>query len=842
MTETRFAPSLVGRQRQLSTMRRWVEELAAGRGRAVLIEGEPGIGKSSLVRPLAAQAQAAGCQVLRTACDELGQAFPLLPLLDAVNVPGTAAGRGRAKISEMLRADAALGNRVDRIATATEQLLALIDELCAATPVMLVVDDLQWADSGTVLTMGRLARSVQQLPLMVVGMTRPVSGREDLTALRRAVGPAGVVRLHSLSDAEVSEFLTHAVSGVPSDRLLRLAADAAGNPLYLTELVDALARSGALVTEDGRVDATGRRIPGSLSAAIADRLEFLSAPVRGLLRAAALLGVEFSVSDLAAVAGKRVSDLLPVLDEAFLMGVLHDDGPELAFRHPLIRAALYEEMPHTVRAAWHRDAGRALAGKGAPADRVARQLLPALDAHDRDATDDDWIVDWLAGVAQQLVGQAPQAAIPLLRWALTGVPAGVPPHDLLACRLADALFRAGDKAGAAQVATAALSHVTRPDLLVDLHWTLTQCRAMDGRSQEYLAALEGALSAPGVEARDRARLLVLTARTHHSLGQVQDAAQAAQAALAAASTVGDRWATGWALGVLTIVHGTRGQAAKALPLFDRALAVTEGDPALTDLRLVLQINHANALGDLDRYEDAISAAEQVRQLADEAGNVVRLAQAQSVLGELLFDVGRWDDALAEVDLVPGGTKGLSVECSDHGVAAAIGLHRNDAGARRHILDAERFAKRLGRRVVGMLTLARSLDRERADEPAEALDVLVEGLSATDEQVEVAADLLADAVRLAVTVGDRSAAQAYVRRAEAVSRASTVPHMQAIAPHCRGLVDHDPESLLEAARLYEMAGRMLPRAQALEAAGVALADAGDMAAARTHFTSAFSLYT
>ncbi|HEU4422318.1 MAG TPA: LuxR C-terminal-related transcriptional regulator, partial [Pilimelia sp.] len=137
---------------------------------------------------------------------------------------------------------------------------------------------------------------------------------------------------------------------------------------------------------------------------------------------------------------------------------------------------------------------------------------------------------------------------------------------------------------------------------------------------------------------------------------------------------------------------------------------------------------------------------------------------------------------------------------------------------------------------------RSLDRERADEPAEALDVLVEGLSATDEQVEVAADLLADAVRLAVTVGDRSAAQAYVRRAEAVSRASTVPHMQAIAPHCRGLLDNDAASLLEAAHLYETAGRMLPRAQALEAAGVALADAGDLAAARSHFTSAFSLYT
>jgi len=82
----------------------------------------------------------------------------------------------------------------------------------------------------------------------------------------------------------------------------------------------------------------------------------------------------------------------------------------------------------------------------------------------------------------------------------------------------------------------------------------------------------------------------------------------------------------------------------------------------------------------------------------------------------------------------------------------------------------------------------------------------------------------------------------VQRAEAVAGASDVPHRQAVGPHCRGLLDHDPANLLKAAQHYQAAGRMLPRAQALEAAGVALADRGDVAGARTHFTGAFSLYT
>ena len=94
----------------------------------------------------------------------------------------------------------------------------------------------------------------------------------------------------------------------------------------------------------------------------------------------------------------------------------------------------------------------------------------------------------------------------------------------------------------------------------------------------------------------------------------------------------------------------------ALPLFDRALAATETDPALTDLRLLLQINKAVTLGNLDRHEEALAAAEQARHLADQVGTTIRLDQAHGALGQLLFETGRWDDALAELEIVPEDLK------------------------------------------------------------------------------------------------------------------------------------------------------------------------------------------
>jgi DNA-binding CsgD family transcriptional regulator/tetratricopeptide (TPR) repeat protein len=730
--------------------------------------------------------------------------------------------------------------RVDAVIAAAEQLVTLVEELCGVAPVMLVVDDLQWADPATVLTLARLARLVRQVPLLLFASNRLVPQRDDVNALRRALEPDGVLALAGLAEDEVSELVTKVLGGAPGEGILRLAAGAAGNPLYLTELLDALLRTNALVWEDGRVDASDTRTPGSLATAIAQRLAFLSPPARAALRVAALLGRDLAVSELAVVSGWRTAELLPLLDEAIAAGVLQDKDAGLAFRHPLIRAALYEGIPAAVRAALHRDAARTLADAGAAAYRVARQLLPGRDPDKGSGLVDGWVIGWLADAGHELVGHVPDVAIQLLRWAIGAVPAGVSPHGVLACRLAEALYRVGDADAGAEVAAAALSHVRHSDLRVNLYWTLVECRALTGRSQDSLHTLQLALQAPDIQPQERTRLLVLIARIHRANGRVDRAGQVAGEALAEATGTGDRWAIGWALSVLATVSVMHGEAAKALPLLNQGLTAAQTDPALSDLRLLLQVNTAATLADLDRYEEAISAVELACRWADDAGNVVRLEQAQTALSELLFDVGRWDDALAEIERLFGMRQDPAAACCARGIAAIIGLHRGDDTAQAHLATVKQDADRIGDRTVGPFALAQSLQREQADAPREALAVLMPHVSGSREKEEMG-DLLADAVRLAIETRDQDTAKSLVVRAAAVAGSCDVPHWQAVAAHCRGLLDRDPQSLLAAADHYQTSGRLLPRAQALEAAGMTFAERGNTGSARRPFTAAYALY-
>jgi len=836
--------ALIGRGAELALLGKLVREAADGRGRSVLIEGEPGIGKSALVRAALADAAEAGCQAFWGAGDELGQALPLLPFLDGLRVREPSASPRRDTIVRLLRGELAADRGTDVSAALAEQLLALVAEQCAEQPAVLVIDDLQWADQASIALWGRLARSVRQAPLLLVGMMRPVPQREDLLALRRAAGDAVRIGLTGLTEAAVTDLVAVLAGGRPDDKLRRLAGGAAGNPLYVTELVAALARgSGLTITESGAAELTSGCAPSSLSAAIADRLGFVSGPVREVLQAAALLGVDFAVPDLATVLGRGVADLVPAVDGARAAGVLDESGNGLGFRHPLIRAALYEVIPGPVRAAWHRDAGRALAEAGAPADRVARQLLRAVDGPGGTAQPmDPWMLGWLAHTAELLVGQAPRVAAELLRQAVASSSAGSSPHDRLVARLADALYRVGDAAEAEDVANRALAHAVEPDLVVDLHWTLAQCSMRAGRAAESLAALSRALDAPGISARHRARLLVLAARTHVDLGEVENAGRVAGTALAAASEAADNWAMAWALHVLTMVTGLRGRMTDALSLFDRALSVTEADPALTDLRLLLQINKAVALGNLDRYGEALASARQARRLADQAGTVIRLVQAHSALGQLLFDTGHWDDALAEVEVLHEDLKEPVASCCDLGIAAVIRFHRGEfAVARGHLAAAVPQARRIGNRVIGPLALARSLDREQRGSPAEALAELTAGFDGNAEELEELEDLLADAVRLAAEIGDLDTAKALADRAGELAAESQIPHRQATALYCSGLLDHDATRLVAASERYGHAGRVLLSAKALEAAAVNFVCMDDRDQARAAFTRAVEIY-
>ena len=281
----------------------------------------------------------------------------------------------------------------------------------------------------------------------------------------------------------------------------------------------------------------------------------------------------------------------------------------------------------------------------------------------------------------------------------------------------------------------------------------------------------------------------------------------------------------------------------ALPLYDRALAVTQAEPALTDLRLLLQINKAVTLGDLDQYDGAFAAARQAQQLADRAGIMVRRAQAHCCLGQLLFHTGRWDDALTEVGVVQEVTKDPGVACCDHGVAAVICFHRGDTsygppspGRRRPARQADREP---GGRHAGPGPQRGLRAGRRADRGTRRAD-----------RVHGPRRRSSTRSRICWPTASGWPPRSATRPPRRPSRTgpwpspddSEIPHRQANALCCRGLVDHDAGRLLRAAERYHDARRPLPGAKALEAAAGALVDRGDRDPARAAFTRAVDLYS
>jgi tetratricopeptide (TPR) repeat protein len=839
--QAQVAPApLIGRGGELAVLARLVAGVASGRGSVVLVDGEPGIGKSALLRAALTGAASHGCQVFWGTGSELDQALPLAPLLDGLRVREPSAGPRREKIAGFLRGEVGVDRGLDGPAVLAEQLLALIAEECAARPTVLVIDDLQWVDQASVRLLARLAGSARDLPLLLAGTMRPVPQRDDLLALGRA-GDAVRLQLTGLPEAAVAEMVACLAGGVPDDRLLKLAGDAAGNPLYVTELVAALGRSSQLaVTGGGMATLIAGPAPRSLAAAINDRLGFISGPAREVLRSASLLGVEFAVTDLATLLDSGISDLSGILGEACAAGVLTETRNRLRFRHPLIHGALHEEMPAPIRAAWHREAGRALARAGAPADQVARQLLSA--AGEPPEPMEEWILSWLDEAAAALVSQAPSVAARLLARALDSIPPSSARYGALASRLASALYYVGENAAAEQAASQALEHAADPDLLVDLHWTLALCRMAAGMPAESLMTLDRALAGPGLSARHRGRLLVLVARTHANSGELEKADRAAVGALEAASAEGDTWTLGWALAVMAGIATSQGQLTDALALYDRGLSVTQGDPALSDLRLLLRINKAAALANFDRWEEALAVAYQAQHLADQAGTTIRQAQAHGILGQLLFESGRWDDALAEISTVPESIKESGVSCVELGIAAVISFHRGDtAAARGYLSAAVPHERRVGRRLVPTLALARSLDHEQAGAHPEALAELTGWLDGGTEEFGHTQDLIGDAARLAMRTGDPSAARTLASQAATPAIGAQTPYRQANALYCRGLVEHDAAMLLSSAERYGHAARPLQRAKALEAATSEYARAGDWKAAQSTLAAAAEIY-
>src|SRR5262249_44923550 len=167
-----------------------------------------------------------------------------------------------------------------------------------------------------------------------------------------------------------------------------------------------------------------------------------------------LLGVRFSVVEVATVLDRTEADLAAPVKEATAAGVVVESGRRLAFRHPLVWQALYEGVSPPGRAALHRHAARALAAAGAAPGQGASQLVTAPGAMD------PWTLDWLVASVAELINRAPQIADELLRRAVDRLPADDPRRARFAADLAGLLFRLGRNADAETYARTALADAT----------------------------------------------------------------------------------------------------------------------------------------------------------------------------------------------------------------------------------------------------------------------------------------------------------------------------------------------------------------------------------------------
>jgi DNA-binding CsgD family transcriptional regulator len=852
----------VGREAELGLLGRVVGQVREGTGGAVWVGGDPGIGKSALIGAGLAAVRGQGWRVCAATAHEQSPVFPLQVLAEALGADANgalaAAGEsdpdpiraGRAEIVGLLSAGqhAELVTPRDTIAVAAERLVVLVHRLCAVSAVVLVVDNAQWADVASLGVLVTLTRGLGQLPLLVVVAARSVPPRTEVTALRQALADAGGIgiELGPVSDGEIAEMVRQLIGSTPGPALAGQLAAAAGNPLYLRALIDALVRESRLRLGGELVELRGDSsdLPGTLPAAIGRRLGFLAEPVMSALRAAAVLGPVFSVTDLTLLTGQRASDLITVVGEAVTAGVVTDAaGGMLAFRHGLVHQTLYEAMPASMRAALHREAAGHLAAAGAPAERVAGHLVAA------PLQTDAWVIDWVAGAASVLTQRAPKVAAGLLERARDGLGWQDSRRERLDTDLAMTRLMLGDNEHVVRLARPVLESTPDPALAGRAAWILGYALPRLGRPQEAIDVTGQALTRDRLPPIWSARLRASRATSLFAVGDYHGAKADAQRAETEGTHAGDRLAVGSALYTLARLDIVdRRTVAAGKDLMERALAVLGDEPAATDLVLQLTVNLGLILHALGQPAAADRMFAQITGMVDR-GTPPRQAYARAFRALHAFSRGRWDDALAEVDAAAQLTANVTHRRFLDGIAAQVTFHRDDRASADAYLRGVADIQLTGgenRAEAQYLLVPWALAAERDANPAEALTRLL-AVFDPDTTLElprasvISTQWLPDLVRLALAVGKPAVAAAAVKVSAREADAQGAPPWTAAARHCQGLVDRDPDAVRSAAQELQSAGYPFFSAQALENAAVLHAEKGDPAAARAAWRQAIGIY-
>lgn len=383
-------PLLVGREREQTMLRERLGAALGGRGGAVLIGGEAGIGKTTLAEGLMHEAATYGALTLAGRCYDLIETPPYGPWLDLF-AHYSATADGPTPPTALISCGAAV--EVANQATLFGEVLAFFTRLASRQPVVLLLDDLHWADPASLDLLRALARELGRLPLLLLGTYRAdeLTRRHPLYSLLPLLvreARTELLDLRRLGREDVRALVRAQCVLPPAEeaRLVTALLDhAEGNPFFTGELLRSLGEEGLLRQgESGWTlgDLAQARVPPLLRQVIDTRLARLDEETQRHLAVAAVIGQRVPLQLWAAVTGTLEETLLDATEEAIGARVLEaaDGGADVRFVHALIREALYEGILPPRRRLWHRRVAEALLAEARPdPDLVASHLQRAGD-------------------------------------------------------------------------------------------------------------------------------------------------------------------------------------------------------------------------------------------------------------------------------------------------------------------------------------------------------------------------------------------------------------------------------------------------------------------------------
>jgi class 3 adenylate cyclase/DNA-binding CsgD family transcriptional regulator len=845
------AADLLEREAELAALDALLGAAPAG-GKLLAIEGPAGIGKTRLLAETRERAQASGLRVLSARGSELEHEFsygvvrqlfePLLasvPRQERDDLLADAAG-----LASPIFDPTQLGAEPDEDSSLAmlHGLFWLTANLTARRPTLLAIDDLHWCDPSSLRWLAYLLARLEGLSLLVVVGLRPAEPGADVALLGRITTDslATVLRPGALSEEAAGELMRHAFAAAVEPAFRSALHEASGgNPLLVRELANAVAAEGLDPTA---ANASRLRDLGgqAVSRAVSLRLSQLSAEARKLAEAVAILGDDAELRHAAALAGLDEATASDAAADLGRIEVLHRRVP-FAFVHPVVRAAVYAELPAVEKDRGHTEAACLLAESGAEPEPIAAQLLLTAP------TGNAWVVRMLRDAARFAVARgASEGAVAYLRRALaerSDEETAAVLHELGRTEARVAAAEAPEHLAAARAATGDIR--VRARIALDLGSALFAA----GLAREAVEVLHGAIEElAGREPELGTQLdslLIGIARFEPDLYPLAAERLERLRAVAAQLGPGDEVALANLASDSARVGTTR---AEAVDFAERALAGgmlmrEHFDPAF--------FYAVQALECADRLDAAFRHCSEAMDAARKRGLVTQFCFASCSRSLVAFRRGSLADAVADAELCLGVIDSHHLEVArPHAVGFLMHalIERGEVSRARELLQS--LAAPANEQASTTFTLrgARSRMRLAEGDHAGALDDLL-ALGALAEQLEVRNPAIAgwrsQAALALLGLGRSDEARRYAAEGVSLARQWGAPRTLGRSLVAAGLAESDEDGLAflrEAVAVLEPSEARLEFARALIELGAALRRANQRSESREPLRRGLELAT